>query len=70
MWFNSTICTQFIDEALNWTFLKAIKLDSLDVFSTTLISRRPQGVKGSQDFVGINYYAREFIKFSFSEHST
>ena len=71
MWFNplDRYARHLIDEALNWTFLKAIKTGQLSMFFPLHfdIKETLSGVKGSQDFVGINYYAREFIKFSFSE---
>jgi beta-glucosidase len=50
-----------IDQAWNWDFLDAIATGRMKLTNTD-IDVAIDGLKGSEDYVGINYYSRTYIK--------
>jgi beta-glucosidase len=50
-----------IDQAWNWDFLDAIESGRMKL-ETTGIDVPIAGLKGAEDYVGINYYSRTYIK--------
>jgi beta-glucosidase len=54
------ITTGMVDQAWNWDFLDAIESGRLKLVDTG-IDRPIAGLKGTQDYVGINYYMRVYI---------
>jgi beta-glucosidase len=55
------LTAQMIDQAWNWDFLDAISSGRLKLANTD-IDQAIDGLKGTQDYVGINYYSRTYIK--------
>lgn len=55
-----------IDQAFLWDFLDAIHTGVLKVTGTDFEEKIP-GLKGTQDYVGINYYGRFYVKFNVRE---
>ena len=55
------LTAQTIDQAWNWDFLDAVATGRLKLASTD-IDEAIAGLKGSEDYVGINYYSRTYIK--------
>jgi beta-glucosidase len=49
------------EQAWNWDFLDAIESGRLKLAGTD-IDRRIDGLKGAEDFIGINYYNRLYVK--------
>ncbi len=49
------------EQAWNWDFLDAIRSGRLKLTNTG-IDRSVVGLKGTQDFIGINYYSRVYVK--------
>ncbi len=59
----------YADKVFNWDILQALKTGTLDIYVPFLINIHqdiPQ-LKNTQDYIGINYYTRELLHFSFSE---
>ncbi|HEY4079052.1 MAG TPA: glycoside hydrolase family 1 protein [Burkholderiaceae bacterium] len=50
-----------IDQAWNWDFLDAIETGRMTLTNTD-IDMPIEGLKGTEDYVGINYYSRTYIK--------
>lgn len=50
-----------VDQAFLWDFLDAIQTGVLKVAYTDYVEEIP-GLKGTQDYVGINYYGRYYVK--------
>ena len=57
------ITAQILDQAFIWDFLDAIETGTLDSSMTRYRQEIP-GLKGTQDYLGINYYGRYYIKTS------
>jgi beta-glucosidase len=55
------LTAQAIDQAWNWDFNDAIESGQLRL-SNTKVDKRIEGLKGSEDYVGINYYGRFYVK--------
>jgi beta-glucosidase len=49
------------EQAWNWDFLDAIESGRLKLANTD-IDRNVEGLKGAEDFIGINYYNRVYVK--------
>jgi beta-glucosidase len=54
------ITARMVDRAWNWDFLDAIETGELKLTSTD-VDRRIDGLKGTQDYVGVNYYQRIYV---------
>lgn len=52
----------FADQAFIWDFLDAIKTGTMALTGTT-IRKKIDGLAGTQDYVGINYYGRFYMEF-------
>ena len=70
-WFNPLdhLMTNIVDKALNWTFIEAIETGVFKLKFPFFIDveEKIESLKGSSDFLGLNYYAREHIRFSLEE---
>lgn len=55
------LTAQAVDQAFNWDFNDAVASGRLKLTNTS-IDKEIEGLKGSQDYVGINYYGRFYIK--------
>jgi len=55
------VITRLVDQAWNWDFLDAIERGRMHI-SGTAVDRELPELKGKQDFIGINYYTRVYIK--------
>lgn len=55
------LTAQAVDQAFNWDFNDAVASGRLKLTNTP-IDKEIEGLKGSQDYVGINYYGRFYIK--------
>jgi beta-glucosidase len=55
-----------LDTAFNWLFGDAIETGRLKLFIPFIlnINKEIPGLKGTQDFIGINYYTRDMVSFS------
>ena len=54
------LTARYVDRAWNWDFLDAIRTGRM-VLTSTDIDREIPGLKGSEDYVGLNYYMRMYI---------
>jgi beta-glucosidase len=54
------LTTRMVDQAWNWDFLDAIQSGRMKLVDTD-IDRKVEGLQGTQDYVGINYYTRVYI---------
>jgi beta-glucosidase len=54
------ITTRLVDQAWNWDFLDAIQSGRMKLVDTD-VDRDIAGLKGTQDYVGINYYMRVYV---------
>lgn len=55
-----------LSKAFNWTFLNALKSGVFSISVPTKVNHKeilPQ-LKNTQDFIGVNYYSRDFVKFT------
>ena len=50
-----------VDQAWNWDFIDAIETGRLKL-TNTKVDLPIEGLKGTQDYVGINYYGRFYVK--------
>lgn len=59
--------THKLEEVWNWALAKASETGEIDIYIPFMISvqKRILGLKGTQDFIGVNYYTRDQIHFSF-----
>jgi len=55
------LATYFVDQSWNWDFLDAIETGRMKVAIAGL-DRAIPGLRGTQDYVGINYYSRHYVK--------
>jgi beta-glucosidase len=55
------LTARFVEQTWNWEFLDAIQTGRMNVVVTGA-DRTIPGLKGTQDYVGINYYARNYVK--------
>lgn len=55
------LITHLVDQGWNWDFLDAIRSGRLTM-ANTAVDREIAGLKDTQDYVGINYYMRVFVK--------
>lgn len=55
------LTAQAIDQAWNWDFNDAIESGVLKL-TNTKVNRPIEGLKGTEDYVGINYYGRFYVK--------
>lgn len=55
------LTAQAIDQAWNWDFNDAIESGRLKL-TNTKVDRAIDGLKGTEDYVGINYYGRFYVK--------
>ncbi len=61
-----------LSKAFNWTFLNALKTGLLSISIPTKINYKetlPQLVN-TQDFIGVNYYSRDLVKFTPGENES
>lgn len=69
-WYNpfDWIAAYEVDKAWNWTFSEAPETGRFKLQLPFMISIDEEipGLKGTQDFFGVNYYTRDQIHFSFS----
>jgi beta-glucosidase len=58
-----------LDKAWNWAFATAPETGRLQLYVPFLISvdQEIEGLKGTQDFFGVNYYTRDHIHFSLTK---
>ncbi len=54
-----------LEKAFNWTILNALKDGVISVSVPTLLSYHEEipMLKNTQDFIGVNYYSRDFVKY-------
>ena len=54
------------EEAFNWTIPNALYTGKIHVSVPTMIKYKEElpELKGTQDFIGLNYYSRDFIKYT------
>jgi len=55
------LTAQAVDQAWNWDFLDAIETGRLRMANTD-VDLPVDGLKGSEDYVGLNYYSRTYIQ--------
>jgi beta-glucosidase len=55
------LTAQAIDQAWNWDFNDAIESGQLKL-TNTKVDKPIEGLKGTEDYVGINYYGRFYVK--------
>jgi len=55
------LTAQSVDQAWNWDFIDAVESGRLKLLNTN-IDKPIEGLKGTQDYIGINYYGRFYIK--------
>lgn len=63
--FLDRITAQFAENAFIWDFLDALHTGEFKMTSTSF-KRHIEGLKGSTDYVGINYYGRFYLKSNVS----
>jgi len=56
------LIAQKIDQAWNWDFNDAIESGQLKL-TNTKVDKKIEGLKGTEDYIGINYYGRYYVKF-------
>lgn len=57
--------TRVVNQLMNWTFIDTIRTGIFEMkfpFQFHIKEACPE-LKGTQDFIGINYYTREYVKF-------
>ncbi len=66
-YFLDIMGASILSKASNWSFFDAIETGRLQVNIPFLldINERIAGLKGTQDFIGINYYTRDVVNFNF-----
>jgi len=57
------LTTRLVEQTWNWEFLDAVQTGRMKVLVTGT-NRTIPGLEGTQDYVGINYYARNYVKGS------
>ena len=57
------LAAYFVDQSWNWDFLDAIESGRMKV-TIAGIDREIPGLRGTEDYVGINYYSRHYVKAS------
>jgi beta-glucosidase len=55
------LLTRFVDQAWNWDFYDAIQTGRLKIANTS-IDLDIEGLAGTEDYVGVNYYNRVYIE--------
>jgi len=55
------LATYLIDRTWNWEFLDAIETGRMKI-TIAGIDREVPGLRGTEDYVGVNYYARNYVK--------
>lgn len=55
-----------LDDLTNWNFIDAIETGEarFSIPFTMKVREKIDGLKGSQDFIGVNYYTRDLVKFT------
>ena len=51
----------FVDQSWNWDFLDAIESGRMKI-AIAGIDREISGLRGTEDYVGVNYYSRHYVK--------
>jgi beta-glucosidase len=55
------LTARFVEQTWNWEFLDALQTGRMRVMATGT-DRAVPGLEGTQDYVGINYYSRNYVK--------
>jgi beta-glucosidase len=55
------VLTRFVDQGWNWDFLDAIQTGRLKIANTN-VDVTIEGLAGTEDYVGVNYYTRVYIE--------
>ncbi|MFH1016931.1 MAG: family 1 glycosylhydrolase [Pseudomonadota bacterium] len=58
-----------ISGAFNWAFPDALKTGTLRLLIPQVVLKSFEGLKGTQDFIGVNYYTRNRVDFSSLKHT-
>lgn len=68
-WWNPLdhLIAYFLDRAFNWAFIDAVETGNLNLSVPGMISLSEpiDGLRATEDFIGMNYYSRDQVRFVF-----